>query len=69
MVDKKRIGKILDKVSKLKISKKRQKKTKVRGILKKSQTVAEIKEHKPAEYVGRFFKDELEETKNAMFFK
>lgn len=69
MVDKKQIKKILEKASKIKISKKKQKKTKAKRILKKSQSVARIKEHQPAEYVSRFFKDEIEETKNAMFFK
>jgi|24BtaG_2_1085350.scaffolds.fasta_scaffold00424_7 intein-encoded DNA endonuclease-like protein len=43
---------------------------KAKKILKKlRQPVVEIKEHEPAEYVSRFFKEEWDETKRALFFK
>ena len=45
------------------------KKMNPKRILKTGQVTVTIKEHKPAEYVSRFFKDEVEEAKKAMFFK
>lgn len=39
-----------------------------RKILKKNKAVVTIKEHKPAEYVSRFFKDEMGEAKKGLFF-
>ena len=52
-----------------KLKKRLSKKVQSKRILKKSQATVKIKEHKPAEYVSRFFKDEMEEAGNAMFFK
>jgi len=53
----------------LTITQKLSKKITTRKILKKPERlVIQIKESKPAEYVSRFFKDELEETKKSLFF-
>ena len=58
------------KEKKLTISEGLSKKITSKKIMKPSkQLVIEIKESKPVEYVSRFFKDELEETKKSLFFQ
>ena len=49
--------------------KKLEKKFTSRKLLKKSKTTVEINEHKPAEYVNRYFKDEFEKEKSNLFLK
>lgn len=51
------------------IKKKLSKKVTSKRILKDSKATVTIKERQPAEYISTFFKDEMEEAKNAMFFK
>ena len=61
------------------VKKKKEKKTKgkklierivkAKSLLKPSQATVTIKEHNPVDYVSTFMKNEIEETKNAMFFK
>lgn len=38
-------------------------------LTKTSKTTVVIKEHKPSEYVRRFFKEEWDETKHTLFWK
>ena len=45
------------------------KKIKVKRIVKPSRITVQIREHTPLPYVSRFFKDEWEEAKKAMFFR
>ena len=46
-----------------------ERKTSSKKVFKDSKTVVRIKEHQPAEYVNRFFKDEKEDAEMALFFK
>lgn len=45
------------------------KKIKVKKIIKPSRMTVQIRESTPAPYVSRFFKNEWEEAKKAMFFR
>lgn len=57
-------------VKKTKLIKKNDKlKVKSKRILKSNQATLTIKEHKPAEYVNRFFKDKEEDAEMQYFFR
>jgi len=45
------------------------KKTISKPLLKKSKTSLTLKEHKPAPYISRYFKEEFEEDKRQLFFE
>lgn len=51
-----------------KLMKQLKKRVKFKKVLKPSKTTFELKEHQPAEYVSRYFKDEMEEAEKSMFF-
>jgi len=44
-------------------------KTVVKKILRSSKIIVTAKPREPAPYVSRYFKEEVEEAKNALFFK
>lgn len=50
------------------VKKQLSKRMKSKRVSKPSSVTVKIKESQPAEYVSRFFKDEIDEAKKSMFF-